>query len=80
MTPTFISTFSQVKLPAFFSDNMILQQEFEAPIWGWANAGEEIKITPKDQSRELIQAWDPSKSDNAADYVVSAYIEAVKPF
>ncbi len=41
---------------------------------------QEIKITPKDKSRELIQAWDPSKSDNAGDYVVSAYIEAIKPF
>ena len=39
----------------------------------------EIKVEPKDRSRELIQAWDPQKSDNAADYVVSAYIEAVKP-
>jgi SAM-dependent methyltransferase len=39
----------------------------------------EIKVQPKDKSRELIQAWDPNKSDNAADYVVSAYIEAVKP-
>ena len=40
----------------------------------------EIKIIPKDKSQELIRAWDPSKSDNAGDYVVSAYIEAVKPF
>lgn len=40
---------------------------------------QEIKITPKGESRELIRAWDPSKSENAADYVVSAYIEAVKP-
>jgi SAM-dependent methyltransferase len=39
----------------------------------------EIKVQPKDKSRDLIQAWDPNKSDNAADYVVSAYIEAVKP-
>ena len=41
---------------------------------------QDIKIQPKDESRELIRAWDPSKSDNAGDYVVSAYIEAVKPF
>ncbi len=39
----------------------------------------EIKVEPKDKSRELIRAWDPNKSDSAADYVVSAYIEAVKP-
>jgi ubiquinone/menaquinone biosynthesis C-methylase UbiE len=41
---------------------------------------QDIKITPKDESRELIRAWDPSKSENAGDYVVSSYIEAVKPF
>jgi len=40
---------------------------------------EKIKITPKDESRKLIQTWDPNKSGNAWDYVVSAYIEAVKP-
>ena len=40
----------------------------------------EIKVQPKDKSRELIRAWDPHKSDKAGDYVVSAYIEAVKPF
>ena len=39
----------------------------------------EIKVQPKDKSRELIRAWDPHKSDKAGDYVVSAYIEAVKP-
>ena len=45
-----------------------------------ATAGfQEITITPKDKSKELIQAWDPSKSDNAGDYIVSAYIEAIKP-
>jgi SAM-dependent methyltransferase len=40
----------------------------------------DIKITPNDESRELIRQWDPSKSENAVDYVVSAYIEATKPF
>ena len=39
----------------------------------------DIKIAANDKSRELIREWDPSKSTNALDYVVSAYIEAVKP-
>ena len=38
-----------------------------------------IKITAHDKSRDLTRAWDPDKSDNALDYVVSAYIEAIKP-
>ena len=40
---------------------------------------ENIKITPKDESRKLISEWAPGESKNAGDYVVSAYIEAVKP-
>ncbi len=40
---------------------------------------QDIKITPKDNSRELIREWDPDKSEKAGDYLVSAYIEAVKP-
>jgi len=39
---------------------------------------QKIKITPKDNSRELIRQWDPGKRKSAGDYVVSAYIEAVK--
>ena len=45
-----------------------------------AKAGfEDIKITPKDESRKLISEWTPGDSKNAGDYVVSAYIEATKP-
>ncbi len=40
---------------------------------------QDIKIKPHDESRELIRQWDPAKSETAADYVVSAYIEAIKP-
>ena len=40
---------------------------------------QDIKIKPNDNSRELIREWDPNKSKNAGDYVVSAYIETTKP-
>jgi 2-polyprenyl-3-methyl-5-hydroxy-6-metoxy-1,4-benzoquinol methylase len=39
-----------------------------------------IQIQPKDKSREMIQEWNPDKSKNLSDYVVSADIEALKPF
>jgi arsenite methyltransferase len=43
-----------------------------------ADAGfEQIKIEPKDESREFIKEWAPGH--NITDYVVSATIEAVKP-
>jgi SAM-dependent methyltransferase len=37
----------------------------------------DISITPKDESREFIKDWAPGRG--VEDYVVSAYIEAVKP-
>jgi ubiquinone/menaquinone biosynthesis C-methylase UbiE len=40
---------------------------------------QDIKIEPNTKSREILKEWDPNKSENAVDYVVSAYIEAVKP-
>ena len=40
----------------------------------------DIGITPKDYSRDLIRQWDPDKTQQALDYVISATIEAVKPF
>ncbi|UCG07243.1 MAG: arsenite methyltransferase [Desulfobacterales bacterium] len=39
----------------------------------------EIKIQAKEESRKLISEWVSGESKNAGDYVVSAYIEAVKP-
>jgi SAM-dependent methyltransferase len=40
---------------------------------------QDIEIIPKAESRKLISEWVPGKSKNAGDYVVSAYIKAVKP-
>jgi ubiquinone/menaquinone biosynthesis C-methylase UbiE len=40
---------------------------------------ENIKVTPKDESRKLISEWTGGDKKNAGDYVVSAYIEATKP-
>ena len=37
----------------------------------------DIRIQPKDASREFIHNWVPGR--NAGDYVVSSTIEAVKP-
>lgn len=33
------------KLASLFTDNMVLQQQSQAPIWGWAKAGKSITIT-----------------------------------
>ncbi|MDP4291663.1 MAG: sialate O-acetylesterase [Bacteroidota bacterium] len=36
---------ANVKLPAIFSDGMVLQQNTKVAIWGWADPGEKIKIS-----------------------------------
>ena len=40
-----ITASGKVKLPAFFADNMVLQQQSECNIWGWADPGTRVCIT-----------------------------------
>lgn len=46
---------AQLKMPAIFSDHMVLQQQTKVPIWGWAKSGETIKIS-SNWSRENVKA------------------------
>jgi len=39
------AVFGNVKLPYFFSDNMILQQQSDAAVWGWADPDTKVTIT-----------------------------------
>lgn len=36
--------FSQLKLPAIFSDNMVIQRDKPVPVWGWADTGAEVTV------------------------------------
>lgn len=47
-----------ILLPPFFSDNMVLQQQTEAPIWGWAKPGTTVRITT---------SWDKRSHTGLAD-------------
>jgi sialate O-acetylesterase len=40
-----IAANAQLKLASLFTDNMVLQQQFNAPIWGWDDAGESVTVT-----------------------------------
>lgn len=42
---------ADVRLPAVISDHMVLQQEVAAPIWGWADNGEEVTVAIAGQSK-----------------------------
>lgn len=41
---------AELKLPAFFSDNMVLQQETGSNVWGWAEAGQQITVNYLDRT------------------------------
>ena len=41
--PTVVS--AKVQLPSFFSDGMVLQQQTDASLWGWAKPGTNVNIT-----------------------------------
>jgi sialate O-acetylesterase len=40
----YFSAFAQIKLPALFTDNMVLQQKSILKIWGWAGKEKEVSI------------------------------------
>ncbi|MCF7958045.1 MAG: hypothetical protein K9M57_06300 [Phycisphaerae bacterium] len=39
-----VNLLGDVKLPAVISDNMVLQQQGDARLWGWAEPGEEVRV------------------------------------
>jgi sialate O-acetylesterase len=42
---TLASARAEVKLPAIFSDHMVLQRDATVPVWGWAEPGEEVSVS-----------------------------------
>lgn len=43
---------ADVTLPAVFSEHMVLQQKQAVPVWGWAGAGETVRVSLGDQAVE----------------------------
>ncbi len=37
--------FAEVKMPAIFGDDMVLQRDFPVPVWGTASPGEKVSVT-----------------------------------
>lgn len=37
--------YAKIVLPSMFSDNMVLQQQTDAPVWGQAKSGSTVKVT-----------------------------------
>ena len=49
------STQAKVRLPHIIGDNMVLQQQTDARLWGWAKPGKTVKVTTS-WSDEVAQA------------------------
>ena len=45
------AAWAELKLPAVISDNMVLQREATAPVWGWTEPGEMVAVTFANQSQ-----------------------------
>ena len=64
------SVTAEVRLPAVFGDHMVLQRGLAAPVWGWADAGEEVSVRfgtqTKKATADATGAWstrlDPLKA------------------
>ena len=39
-----LPAWADVKLPAIFSDHMVLQADMKLPVWGWADPGEKVTV------------------------------------
>ena len=50
--------FAQVQPAKIFSDSMVLQRGIKIPVWGWAGAGEKIKIHFHQQLKTAVAASD----------------------
>lgn len=46
-------TKANISLPEVFSDNMVLQQKSEVPLWGWAKTGETVTIKADWMDKEI---------------------------
>ncbi len=43
-TSASFSAFAELRLPAIFSDNAVLQQGREVPVWGWCDPGDTVHV------------------------------------
>ena len=49
---------ANVKLPAVFSEHMVLQADVPVPVWGWAEAGEEVTVAIAGQTKTVTAGKD----------------------
>ena len=60
-----ISVHAELKTPAIFGRNMLLQQNTEVNIWGWADKGQTITVSPSWTTQKYA-----GKVDNAGKWMI----------
>jgi len=53
-----VTAFADVKMPAIFTDHMVLQRDQKNRVWGWAEHGETVKVTIGNQSHQATAGTD----------------------
>jgi sialate O-acetylesterase len=53
-----ISVQADIRLPSIIGSNMVLQQKLANPIWGWADAGEEVTVSINGQTKSTKTGTD----------------------
>lgn len=62
---------AEVRLPALFSDHMVLQRERPCPVWGWADPGETVTVTVKMSKPDQADATVSTVADEAGQWRVT---------
>ena len=67
-----LTAHAKVRLPQFFSDNMVLQQQSECKLWGWAEPGKKVQV---------ITSWDKKEHPTTArkDGYFQVTVKTLKP-
>jgi len=76
---------AEVKLPAIFGNNMVLQQKIACPVWGTADAGEDVsvaiagqtKTTKADANGKWSVKLDPLEVGQPLKMTITGYKEAI---
>ncbi len=50
----FHKSYCLISLPKIFGDNMVLQRDKQIPVWGWADANEEITVHFNKQTKSVV--------------------------
>lgn len=69
-----------LSLPQIFSDNMMLQQQTQVRVWGWAKAGSKVKVTTSWDAKNYVATtaedgtWELSVVTPAASYAPQSIV------